>query len=49
MPSRQRKESITREPPREAAKIKVADGAAMAARAGTTGRVSEISEAKVGS
>ena len=39
-----------REPPREVVKIKVAYEAAMAARAGTTERVSEInSGAKVGS
>ena len=49
LPSRQRKGSITREHPREAVKVKAANGAAMAARPGTTGRVSEISGAKVGS
>ena len=42
--SQQRRGSITRDLPREAVKIKVANGAAMAARAGTTIRVSEISE-----
>ena len=48
MSEQERKGSITRELSREAVKIKVANGAAMAARAETAERVSGIG-AKVGS
>ena len=49
LPSKQRRGSTIRELPREAVETRVANGAALVARAGTAERVSEISGAEVGS